>query len=294
MGGAVVTGPAAASAQSAATTTTAPASGTGILPGRLSPPAPASAAENSAATTLVLRAIAAEKLMGSVHLDGTIKQGKSVISLHLVLNGDGDGTGHFTQAGYPIKLSRTGQLLYFNASEKFWASHASKAVAAKYGGRWLEFSALDSSLASFDRFLDASDLVAATFTGHQTPLTLSQPTTFDHHKVIVVKDVSTTDGRTVTSTMDIASAGQPYVYRIVDRSPTEVSTLTFSKYGKAVKVSAPAHALNLTSLYNDARPRPRSTRTQRKRSPMIFAPPTAAPASAMPWWSSRSSCGRFS
>jgi hypothetical protein len=242
---ALVTGTTVASAQNASTTTTAPGSGTAILPNRQSPPAPA--AENSAATTLVLRAIAAEKLMGSVHLDGTIKQGKSLVSLHLVLNGDGDGAGQFTQAGYPIKLSRTGQLLYFNASEKFWASHASKALAARYGGKWLEFSALDSSLASFDRFLNASDLVAATFTGHQTPLTLSQPTTFDHHKVVVVKDVSTTGGHTVTSTMDIASTGQPYVYRIADRSPTEVSTLVLSKYGKAVKVSAPAHALNLTS-----------------------------------------------
>lgn len=47
--------------------------------------------------------------------------------------------------------------------------------------------------------------------------------------------------------MDIASRGQPYVYRIADNSPTEVSTLVLSKYGKAVKVSAPAHALNLTS-----------------------------------------------
>ena len=185
--------------------------------------------------------------MGSVHLDGTIRQGKSHIALHLVLNGDGDGTGQFTQAGYPIKLSRTGQLLYLNAPKKFWASHAGKAEAATYGGKWLEFSALDTSLTSFDQFLDASDLVAATFMGHSTPLTLSQPTTFDHHRVVIVKDVSTTGGHTVTSTMDIASAGQPYVYRIAVTSPNEISTLAFSKYGKAVKITAPAHALNLTS-----------------------------------------------
>ena len=80
----------------AATTAT---TGTVIVPNRLSPPAPA--AENSAATTWVLKAIAAEKQMGSVHLDGTIKQGKSDIALHLVLDGDGDGTGQFTQAGNP-------------------------------------------------------------------------------------------------------------------------------------------------------------------------------------------------
>jgi hypothetical protein len=234
-----------AGAQSSATTTTTAGPGSGILPNRLSPPAPA--AENSTATGLVLKAIATERLMGSVHLDGTIKQGKSVVSLHLVLDGDGDGAGQFTQGGTPIKLSHTGQLLYFNAPKKFWASHASKAEATKYGGRWLKFSSLDPNLASFDRFLNASDLVSATFMGHQTPLTLSQPTTFDHHKVVVVKDVSTTDGRTVTSTMDIASTGQAFVYRIVDKSPGALSTLVLSKYGKAVKIMAPSHALNLTS-----------------------------------------------
>jgi hypothetical protein len=240
--GILVLQPAAASAQSTTTTT---GSGEATVPGRLSPPAPA--AENSAATTLVLRAIAAEKQMGSVHLDGTIKQGKSLITMHLVLNGNGDGTGHFTQAGSPIKLSRAGQLLYLNAPKKFWASNASKADADTYGGKWLEFSALDTSLSSFDKFLNASDLVADTFMGHPTPLTLSQPTTFEHHKVVIVKDVSTTNGRTSTSTMDIACTGQPYVYRIVEQAPGEVGTLVFSKYGKAVKIAAPSHALNLTS-----------------------------------------------
>ena len=90
-------------------------------------------------------------------------------------------------------------------------------------------------------------MVAATFTGHPTPLTLSQPITDDHHKVVVVKDASTSNGHVSTSTMEIASVGQPYVYRIVDKSQSQVSTLVFSKYGKAVKVTPPAHALNLTS-----------------------------------------------
>ncbi len=230
---------------SAQSTTTTASAGKATLPDRLSPPAPE--AENSAATAWVLKAIAAERQMGSVHLDGTIKQGKSVIALHLVLNGNGDGTGQFTQAGSPIKLTRTGQLIYFNAPKKFWASHASKPQADKYGGKWLEFSALDTSLSSFDQFLNASDLVAATFMGHPTPLTLSQPITDHHHKVVVVQDASTGNGHTSTRTMDIASAGQPYVYRIVDSSPNQVSTLVFTKYAKAVKVTAPSHALNLTS-----------------------------------------------
>jgi hypothetical protein len=132
--GTVVLHTAVASAQSSTTTT---GLGKPIVPGRLSPPAPSAenSAENSAATTLVLRAISTETQVGSVHLDGTIKQGKARISMHLVLNGNGDGTGQFTQAGSPIKVTRTGQLLYLNAPKKFWASHASKAETDAYGGK---------------------------------------------------------------------------------------------------------------------------------------------------------------
>jgi hypothetical protein len=58
----------------------------------------------------------------------------------------------------------------------------------QYGGRWLEFSALDARFASFDQFLSAADQVAAAFQGHPTPLTVGRPTTFRGNTVVIVKD----------------------------------------------------------------------------------------------------------
>ncbi len=215
---------------SAPTTTTTAVHGTG----------------NSAATDWVLQAIAATQKLGSVHITGAIKQGKSVIKLNLVLDGDGEGGGQFVEDGSPIKIDRIGALLYFNAPTKFWATHATPAQTKEYGGKWLEFSALDTRFASFDMFLDASDLVVAVFQGHTTPLTVSRPTTYDNRKVVVVKDVTTTKGKTTTSLMDIGATGTRDVYRIVDDTPSEDGTLVFSHYGKALAFTEPPEAINLS------------------------------------------------
>ncbi len=88
-----------------------------------------------------------------MHIDGKITQGKTVILLSLLVNGDGEGGGVFEQQGNLIHIERVGTLLYFNAPKKFWASHASPSQTKAYGGKWLEFSALDSRFASFDQFL---------------------------------------------------------------------------------------------------------------------------------------------
>ena len=125
-----------------------------------------------------------------MRIDGKITQGKSVILLDLLVNGDGEGGGVFVQSGSHIKIKRVGSLLYFDVPKKFWASHATAAQTNQYGGKWLEFSALDSRL-SFDQFLNAADLVSSAFQGHPTPLSVGRPTTFAGHKVVIVKDIVT-------------------------------------------------------------------------------------------------------
>jgi hypothetical protein len=205
-----------------------------------------SGAGNTAATTWVLHSISAEQKLGSVHITGSITQGKSVIKLNLTLNGDGEGGGQFVQDGSSIRIDRLGPSLYFNAPTKFWATHATPAQTKEYGGKWIEFSALDTRFQSFDQFLDSADLVAAAFQGHTTPLTVSRPTTYDHHKVVVVKEVTKAKGKTTTSIMDIAATGSPVVYRIIDDTPSEVGTLLFTHYGKPVAFTIPPEAINLT------------------------------------------------
>jgi hypothetical protein len=226
-----------ASAATSTTTTKPPAATTTTAPGSV---------VVSAADRWLILAIGAETKVGSVHINGTIKQGKSTIALNLLVNGDGEGGGTFNQSGANIQLKRVGPLLYFNAPKKFWAAHATAAQTKSYGGKWIEVSALDSRFQSFDQFLSAADLVTAVFQGHTTPLTVSRPTTYQGHKVVIVKDTVTANGKKSTGLMYIAATGKAYVYKIVDDTPGETGVLLLSHYGKPVSITVPAEAINLT------------------------------------------------
>ncbi len=200
----------------------------------------------SPADTWLLRAIAAEAKIGSVHIDGKIQENNTVIYLDLLVNADGEGGGTFIQNGFNIELERVGTLLYFNAPKRYWQKNATAAQANTYGGKWLEISALDTRFVSFDQFLDADDLVFAAFEGHATPLAMGKPTTFQGHKVVVVQETVVGNGKRATGSMYIGSTGKPIVYRIVNDSPNNKSTIVFSHYGKAVPLTVPPNAINLT------------------------------------------------
>jgi hypothetical protein len=198
------------------------------------------------ADTWLLKAVAAEQHFGSVQVAGKITQGKSQILLELLVNADGEGGGEFVQQGSLIRIERVGPLLYFNAPAKFWAAHATAAQTKTYGGKWIEFSAVDPRFTSFDQFLDAADLVVAAFQGHTKPLTVGPPTTFAGHKVVVVKDTVTNNGKKSTGLMYIAVTGPALVYKIVDDTPGHVSTVVFDHYGKGATLTVPPNAINLS------------------------------------------------
>jgi hypothetical protein len=194
----------------------------------------------------VVNAIAAEQKFGSVHVVGKISEGKSQIVLELLVNSDGEGGGEFVQNGNLIKIERVGPLLYFNAPAEFWATHATAAQTKTYGAKGIEFSAVDARFTSFDQFLDAADLVVAAFEAHTAPLSVSRPTTFAGHKVVIVKDTVTNNGKKSTGLMYIAAKGPPLVYKIVDDTPGDVSTIVFNHYGPGVTLTVPPNAINLS------------------------------------------------
>jgi hypothetical protein len=226
-------------AVAAATTTTAPSTA-GTTPVTLVAP-------GTPTDSWLKRAVAAEAGLGSVHVSGDIVQGKNNIVLSLLVNGDGEGGGSFTENGSRIQLKRVGPLLYFNAPARYWAkSHADAAQVKEYGGRWLEISALDTKFQSFDQFLDAGDLAAAVFQGYSKALTVSKPTTVNGQKVVILSDTATAKGKHSSVKMSIVATGPPYVVRIVDKGPTQSTTLNFSSYGKAVSIDTPPEPINLT------------------------------------------------
>jgi hypothetical protein len=184
--------------------------------------------------------------VGSVRINGSIKQGKTSITLNLLVNGNGEGGGSFVQDGSTIKLSRVGPLLYFNAPTKFWAKHATAAQTKTYGGKWIEVSALNTQFESFDQFLNAGDLVAAVFAGHTTPLKVSRATKYEGHKVVIVSDTIVSKGKKSTGQIYISDKGAARALKIVDKSPTEDGVIVFSHYGKAVSIVTPPEPINLT------------------------------------------------
>jgi hypothetical protein len=200
----------------------------------------------SKADQWLAKALKTEISVGSVHIDGSVKQGKKTIGFHLVVNGNGDGGGTFTQQGNIVHLLRLGPLLYFKAPLAFWAKNASPQQTQSFGGKWIELSSLDVRFQSFDQFLDAADLVAAVFQGHPRPLTVGKPTTYNGHQVVIVKEVARKNGKTSTGMMYIGTSGKAYVYRIFNDTPGDVSNLVFTNYGKAIPVTVPPNAVNLT------------------------------------------------
>lgn len=204
------------------------------------------ATHTSGAQAWLTKAIKAESKVGSVRVQGNIVEGKVKVAMSLRVNGDGEGGGSFKQQGSTIRITRVGPLIYFNAPTKFWAAHATPAQAQKYGGKWIDVSALDTRFASFDQFLNVGDLVTAVFQGHTTPLTFSKPTTLDGHRVVIVGNSVKVKGKTSSGKMYISATGKPYVLKIVYRGPTGSGTILFSSYGKAVPISTPPEPINLS------------------------------------------------
>ena len=230
----ISTAVAAAATSHRSTTTTAPSATTTTIK-------PLSKADQWLA-----KALKTEISVGSVHIDGSVKQGTQPIGFHLVVNGNGDGGGTFVQHGNTVHILRLGPLLYFKAPTAFWVKNATPQQAQSYGDRWIELSSLDVRFQSFDQFLDAADLVASVFQGHPRPLTVGRPTTYHGHQVVIVKEVARKNRKTSKGYMYIGATGKAYVYRILNDTPGEVSNLVFSHYGKAIAITVPPNAINLT------------------------------------------------
>ncbi len=206
----------------------------------------------SAADTWLLRAIGAEAKVGSVKISATETQGKTKQAISLLVNGDGEGSGTFVQSGSTIHMKLVGPLLYFDAPKAYWSAHSTAEQAQAYGGKWIEVSALDSRFTAFDEFFNPEDLVAAVFQGHANPLKLSKPKAkFMNHKVVVVTENVTTNGKKSSGQMYVEADGTPRALKIIDKSPGMSTTITFSHFGKAVSISTPPEPINLTQAQSD-------------------------------------------
>jgi hypothetical protein len=201
----------------------------------------------SPADTWLIKAIGAQAKVGSVRVNVVTATGKTKKNFTLQVNGDGEGTGTLIQGGTTIRMEIAGVLLYFKAPKSYWTAHAPAGQAAEFGGKWIEISALDSRFTAFDEFFNPGQLVAAVFLGHAVPLTLSRPKgTVAGHKVVLVSESLTTNGKKSSGQMWIEADGPPRALKIISKGPGQTTTITFSHFGKPVAISIPPEAINLT------------------------------------------------
>ena len=202
----------------------------------------------SPADTWLLKAIGAEAKIGSVRIDGKIQQNKTVIYLDLVVNGDGEGGGTFIQNGFNIELERVGPAPLLQRTEEVLAEDRHRprrpTPTGASGSRsrlWTPASSPSTSSST----LTTSCSPHSRATRH--PSRWGSPRRIQGHKVVIVKEtvVSQRQARR-PATCTSRSTGKPIVYKIVNDSPSNKSTIVFSHYGKAVPLTVPPNAINLT------------------------------------------------
>ena len=219
-------------------------------------------------------------------------------TLDLLVNGDGEGGGKFIQHGNIIKIERVGPLLYFNAPKKFWATQPRRRrprpTAAS--GSSSRRSTRASSPSTSSSMRPTSSPPPSRATRHRSPW--ASPTTFDGHKVVIVKDTVTNGGKRSTGLMYIAARARPTSTR---SSTTPRATRARSSSPTTARRSPSPSRPTPSTSRSAARLRHRraavrgSPAGQRRRridylnmSPSTLAAPTPAAAPSTPWWSSRS------
>jgi hypothetical protein len=176
---------------------------------------------------------------GAAHLKGNVTEQGQSGDVDLQLQGT-DVSGTITLGGQKVQLISTGGKIYAKAPAAFWSSFgAPESIAGQLDGQWVIVPGEAAS--SFDTFTlkGLADSLRKPSDGSIKDAVTT--TSLDKQLVVVV---SQTDG----STLDVAATGTPYPLKATDKGGDSPGTLTFSDFGKKTTITAPANALDLSTL----------------------------------------------
>jgi hypothetical protein len=176
---------------------------------------------------------------GAAHLKGNVTEQGQSGDVDLQLQGT-DVSGTITLGGQKVQLISTGGKIYAKAPAAFWSSFgAPESIAGQLDGQWVIVPGEAAS--SFDTFTlkGLADSLRKPSDGSIKDAVTT--TSLDKQLVVVV---SQTDG----STLDVAATGTPYPLKATDKGGDSPGTLTFSGFGKKTTITAPANALDLSTL----------------------------------------------
>jgi hypothetical protein len=192
-------------------------------------------------------ALKAAKAASSVHvsgymdlafrepLDATIEKGKGF-------------TGWNTVYGRKVDVAVVGSKSYIRAPAAFWATYASSLGIADttLDGKWIEFSQSDwTACALLQEIVDSVSLesIFGTLTSHMGALT-SESTTYKGESVVAVHGPSSA-GR--SRWVYVAATGTPYPVAIEIKGSMP-ALVSFDSWGKSVSLTAPAGAIEISTL----------------------------------------------
>ncbi len=175
--------------------------------------------------------------------------GTQRITANMALTKSGECTGTIGMDDATAEVLRVDGTTYMKPDAKFWEQNAgspeqAQLVEATVGDRWVEagsgqdefatFCDLDTLLKGIDE--DKGDKKDNTEKGDEGEVRGTPTITL----------VSKEDGE--TTTVHIATEGEPYILRMENEGGDEPGSAEFSKFDEKVDVEAPADAVNLNEL----------------------------------------------
>ena len=176
-----------------------------------------------------------------MRVSGSISDSGPPVSVDLKLvNGKG-GSGSMTIQGAPVQIVDVNNTLYMNGWDAFWSKvGGGSAVVALLHGKWLKAPATGnfSSLASLTSI---HALFSQLLTSHGT-LKKGATSTVNGQSAIAITD----SGK--GGTIYVATSGKPYPIQLA-KGGSGGGEVSFSQYGQAVSLSAPATSIDISKLH---------------------------------------------
>jgi hypothetical protein len=192
------------------------------------------------APQIVAAAKAAADGAATVHVAGTIVNGRKPLSMDMELLRERGGHGRIALEGLTIDLIRVDRIVYVNGSAAFYRHVAGRAAARLLQGKWLKAPASSGNFASLASLTDLRKLIDTTLADHGT-LARGPTSMIDGQKAVAIEDV------TGGGTLYIAASGSPYPIEIVKHGGGG-GRITFDRWNKAVVLAAPTNAININAL----------------------------------------------
>jgi hypothetical protein len=162
------------------------------------------------------------------------------VSLTFEIGGPNVGEGSFVSSGLSFEAEELRGLDYFR-SRTLWAQVGGTSLQSALGYRWVYVPAKSSTAAELTaafRSLTSPAVLAGQLTGRVASAVRGRATTFRGRPVVAVTEPG-------GGTVYVATTGKPYPLRWVQSSQSRV---TFSRFGRDFRITAPKGALNLTAI----------------------------------------------